>query len=81
MDIMGICMVEVEGIDMLEERPEDQSMDIMEKRLSNNRSEVEGTDMEVMNIVDDMTAEVVERKHESVVLVRHYIGDGVERHR
>jgi hypothetical protein len=71
MDIMGICMVEVEGIDMSEERPEDESMDIVEKRLSNNRSEVEGTDMEVMNIVEDMTAEVVERKHESVVLVRH----------
>jgi hypothetical protein len=71
MDIMGICMVEVEGIDMSEERPEDESMDIVEKRMSNNRSEVEGTDMEVMNIVEDMTAEVVERKHESVVLVRH----------
>jgi hypothetical protein len=34
-------------------------------------------------MVEDMTVEVevVERKHEGVVLVRHWIGDGAERHR
>jgi hypothetical protein len=29
----------------------------------------------------DITVEVVEREHEGVVLVRHWIDDGVERHR
>jgi hypothetical protein len=40
-----------------------------------HRSEVEGIDM-----VEDMTVEVVEKEHEGVVLAKHWIGDGAERH-
>jgi hypothetical protein len=31
-------------------------------------------------MVEDMTVEVVEREHESVVLVKHWIRDGAEWH-
>jgi hypothetical protein len=48
----------------------------VDKRMSKERSEVEGMDMEDIDMV-----EVVERKYEGVVLVRHWIGDGAERHR
>jgi hypothetical protein len=32
-------------------------------------------------MMEDIIAEVVEIEHEGVVLERHWIGDGVERHR
>jgi hypothetical protein len=40
-------------------------------------------DMEDIDMAENMTAEVevVEREHEGVVLVRHWIGDGAKRHR
>jgi hypothetical protein len=57
MNIVGIHMVEVEGMDMVEESP------------SNHWPEV-----------DMVEVEVVEREHEGVVLMRHWIGDGAERH-
>jgi hypothetical protein len=55
----------------------------VDKRMSKERSEVEGMDMEDIDMVEDMMVEVevVERKYEGVVLVRHWIGDGAERHR
>jgi hypothetical protein len=40
--------------------------------------------VESMDIVEDMMAdvdvEVVERKHDNMVLVKHWINDGTERH-
>jgi hypothetical protein len=57
MNIVSIHMMEVEGMDMVEESP------------SNHRPEV-----------DMVEVEVVEREHEGVVLTRHWIGDGAERH-
>jgi hypothetical protein len=44
---------------------------------------VEGIDREDIDMMEDMTVEVevIEREHESVVLVRHWTGDGVEIHR
>jgi hypothetical protein len=40
--------------------------------------------VESMDIVEDMMAdvdvEVVERKHDNIVLVKHWINDGMERH-
>jgi hypothetical protein len=33
-----------------------------------------------MDIVEDMTTEVVEREYEGMVLIKHWIGDEVERH-
>jgi hypothetical protein len=33
-----------------------------------------------MDMVEDMTSKVVEREHKSVVLARHWINDGAERH-
>jgi hypothetical protein len=48
-------------------------------------SEVEGMNMEGMDMVEDMTAEVdmevVEREHKGVMLAKHWIDDGAERHR
>jgi hypothetical protein len=67
MDMAGIHMMEVEDMDMVEEH------------LSMERSEVDGMNMEGMDMVKDMTVEVVERDHESMVLARHWIGDGLER--
>jgi hypothetical protein len=51
--------------------------------LTNHRPEMEGIDREDSDIGEDMMVEmeVVEREHEGVVLVRHWIGDGAERHR
>jgi hypothetical protein len=51
-------------------------MDMLKEHPSKERSEVEGMDM-----MEDMTAKVVKRDHDDVVLVRHWIGDGVERRR
>jgi hypothetical protein len=65
MNMAGIHMVEVEGMDMVEERP------------LNHRSEVEGIDREDSDMVE---VEVVEREHEGAVLARHWISDGAERH-
>jgi hypothetical protein len=46
--------------------------------------EVKGMNMEDIDMVEDMTVEldvdVVEKEHESVVLVKHWINDGAERH-
>jgi hypothetical protein len=90
--MVGSHMVEVEGMDTMEEH----------FYLMNHRSEVEGMDtveeyfhpmnyqpeMEGMYTVDSgmgedrMTElEVVERESEGMVLVRHWTGDGVVRHR
>jgi hypothetical protein len=58
-------------------------MNMVEERSSNHRPEVEGIDREDIDMMEDMTVEVevIEREHESVVLVRHWTGDGVEIHR
>jgi hypothetical protein len=87
MNMMGIHMVEVEGMDMVEERPsnyrpEDEGTDMVEERLSNHRPEVEGINREDIDMVEDMTVEVevIEREHEGVVLMRHWISNGAERH-
>jgi hypothetical protein len=57
-------------------------MDMVEEHPSNHQPEDEGMDMEDIDMVEDimMEVEVVEREHEAMVLVRHWIGDGVERH-
>jgi hypothetical protein len=75
----GIHMVE--GMSIVEERspkelPEVEDMDMEVERMLKERPEVEG-----MNMVEDMTVEVVKRGHEGMVLVRHWIDDGVESHR
>jgi hypothetical protein len=46
-------------------------MDMVEERPSKERPEAEGMDMEDIDMIKDMTVkvEVVEREHESVVLV------------
>jgi hypothetical protein len=81
-NMAGIYMVEVDGMNMVEERPsnhqsEDESMDMVGERLSNHQSEVEGIDREDIDMVE---VDVVEREHEGMVLARHWIGDGAERH-
>jgi hypothetical protein len=67
MNMAGIHMVEVEGMNMVEERPSKErpkveGMDIVEKRPMKQRPNVEGMDM-----VEDMMAKVdvgvVEREH------------------
>jgi hypothetical protein len=57
-------------------------MDMVEVRPSNHRLEVEGMDRVDSDIGENMTVEVevVEREHEGMVLVRHWTGDGAERH-
>jgi hypothetical protein len=85
MDMTGIHMVEVEGMDMVEEqpskqRPEVEGMDMVEERSSRQRPLVEGMDMAGIDMVEDMMMEVVEREHEGVVFVKHWIDDGAERH-
>jgi hypothetical protein len=56
-------------------------MDIVEERLSNHRLEVESIDREDSNMRADMTVEVeVIERHEGIVLVRHWTGDGAEMH-
>jgi hypothetical protein len=59
-----------------------EDMDMVEERLSKERPKVEGIDREDIDMVEDITVdvEVVEREHEGVVLVRHWISDGAERH-
>jgi hypothetical protein len=59
MNMTSVHMVELEDIDMMEERS------------LNHRSEVEGIDREDIDTVENMMVEVVEREHEDVVLVRH----------
>jgi hypothetical protein len=51
--------------------------------LMNHRPEVESMDREYSDMGADMRVEVemVEREHDSMVLVRHWTGDGAERHR
>jgi hypothetical protein len=61
--------LEVEDMDMV-------GTDMTEECSSNHRSEVEDMDREDMTV----EANVVEREHQSVVLVRHWTDDGVERH-
>jgi hypothetical protein len=58
-------------------------MDMVEERPSKERLNVEDIDMEDIDMVEDMTTEVdvVEREHEGVVLMRHWIDDEAERHR
>jgi hypothetical protein len=57
---------------------EEECMNIVDEHyhLMNHRSEVEDMDREDMTV----GANVVEREHQSVVLVRHWTDDGVERH-
>jgi hypothetical protein len=72
-DMVGIHMVEVGHMDTMKEH----------YHLTNHRPELEGMDREDTIMGEDMTVEVevVEREHEDVVLVRHWTGDGAERHR
>jgi hypothetical protein len=86
MDMMDMDIVEVEGMDMVEEQPSKQQlevegMDMMEEHPSKQRSKVEGIDMVRMDMVEDTMVEVVEREHETVVMAKHLIDDGAERHR
>jgi hypothetical protein len=53
MNMTGIHMVEVEGMDMVEEhpsnhRPEDEGMDMMEEHPSKERLEMEGMNMRIL---------------------------------
>jgi hypothetical protein len=78
MYMAGIHMVE--GVRMVEERllkewPEVEGIDTEEERPPKECSEVKGMDM-----VEDMMAAVDEREHDAVVLARHWISDGAERH-
>jgi hypothetical protein len=77
MNMTGIQMVE--GMDMVEERPPKERPKVegmdMKDHPFKERPEVEGID-----IVEDMTTVVVEREHEDVVLMRHWIGDGAKRY-
>jgi hypothetical protein len=57
MNIMGIYMVEVEGMDIVDERP------------SSHRLEVEDMDRGDSDMTVEM--EMVEREHEGVVLMSH----------
>jgi hypothetical protein len=75
MNVAGIHMVKVEGMDMVEKRPsnhwsKDDGVDMEEERPSKKRPKVEG-----MNMMEDMTAdvdmEVVEKEHGSVMLAKH----------
>jgi hypothetical protein len=72
---------EVQDMDMVEVG----SMDTVEEyyHLMNHWSEVQGMDREDSGMGEDMTVEleVIERENESVVLMRHWTGDGAERHR
>jgi hypothetical protein len=67
MDMAGIHMMKVECMDMVEERP------------SKERLEVE--DLMVEDLTVEVNVEVVEREHEGMVLAKHWIGDRAERHR
>jgi hypothetical protein len=92
MNMVGSNMVEVDGMDMMEEhfhlinhRSEVEAMHIVEEHFHpmNRRPEVEGMDMVDTGMREDRAAEleVVEREPEGAVLVRHWIGDRVARHR
>jgi hypothetical protein len=59
MNTKGIHMVEVEGMDIVEECP------------SNHWQEDESMDMKDIDMIEDMPAEVVEREHKDMVLARH----------
>jgi hypothetical protein len=71
MDMVGIYMVEVDGMDMVEER------------LLNHRLKVEGINTEDSDMEEDITVEVdvVEREHEGMVLARHWTSDEAEMQR
>jgi hypothetical protein len=62
-----------------------EGMDTVEEHYHqmNHRPEMESMDREDSDVGKDMTDEVemVEREHEGVVLMRHWTGDGAERHR
>jgi hypothetical protein len=86
MNMVGSHMVEVTGMDTVEEhyhlmnhRPEVEGMDTVEEQyhLMNHRPDVDGMDRKDMTV----EVEVVEREPEGVVLVRHWTGGGVARHR
>jgi hypothetical protein len=72
MDMLDIHMVEVRGMDMVEEN----------YHPMNDRPEVKGIDREDSDMGEDMMVEVemVESEHEGVMLVRHWTGNGAERH-
>jgi hypothetical protein len=70
MDMMDIHIVKVEGMSMVEEH----------QRSSKAWPEVEGVNM-VKNMTTEVDVEVDEKEHVCVVLVKHWISDGVEMHR
>jgi hypothetical protein len=73
MDMVCIHMVEVGGMNTVEEH----------YHPMNYRPEVKGMDREDSDMGEDMTieVEVIEREHESMVLMRYWTGDRAERHR
>jgi predicted esterase YcpF (UPF0227 family) len=56
------------------------SLHWLDEHPSNQWSEVEGIDREDIDMSEDMTVDVVQRKHEGVMLARHWIGDGADRY-
>jgi hypothetical protein len=88
MNTVGIHIVEVEDMNMMEEwpsnhQPEDEGMNMVEEHRSKEWSEMDGMNMEDIDMVKDMmmNVEVVEREYEGMVLASHWICDGAERHR
>jgi hypothetical protein len=74
MNMVGIHMME--DMCMVEKHPSNvEGMNTEEERLSKKRPEVKSMDM-----VEDMMTEVVEKEHKDMVLARHWIEDGAERH-
>jgi hypothetical protein len=72
MNMVGSNMVEVDGMDTVEEH----------LHPMNHRSEVEGMDTVDTGMGEDRAAELemVEREPNGVVLTRHWTGDGAVRH-
>jgi hypothetical protein len=64
---------------------ENRGMDMVEVHYHSvsHQPEVEDIDREDRDMREDMTVEVevIEREHENVMLVKHWTGDGTERHR
>jgi hypothetical protein len=90
--MMDSHMVKVEGMDTVVEHYHPMNhqlkvagIDTVEEHyhMTNHRPEVEGMDREDSGMRENMTVEVevVGREPDGMVLVRHWTGDGVTRHR
>jgi hypothetical protein len=78
MDMAGIHMMKVECMDMVEERPSKERLEVEDMDMAKDMM-VE--DLMVEDLTVEVNVEVVEREHEGMVLAKHWIGDRAERHR